>query len=206
MAVDRHTRVVGWLKVTLPLLALAILATLFLLADRIDPDAALPYAEVDVEGLAREPRMTAPTYAGTTSDGAALTLSADEARPATDGTQAGALGLRLQLDTPDGAATSLTAATAVLDEAAREIRLAGGVVVTTSTGYRIETAELDAKLDRSGLQTQTPITATGPAGKLSAGGMTLGQDNRTPAQAPGAYLLVFNGGVRLIYQPGGEGP
>lgn len=206
MAMDRHTQVVGWLKVTLPLLALGILATLFLLADRIDPEAALPYSEVDVEGLAREPRMTAPTYAGTTSDGAALTLSADEARPETDGTEAGALGLRLQLDTPDGAVTKLTTATAVMNSAAQEILLSGGVVVTTSTGYRVETAELAAKMDRSGLQSQTPVTATGPAGDLSAGGMTLGQDNRTPAGAPGAYLLVFNGGVRLVYRPGGQGP
>jgi lipopolysaccharide export system protein LptC len=206
MAMDRHSRAVGWLKITLPLLALAILATLFLLADGIDPDAALPYAEVDVEGLAREPRMTAPTYAGTTSDGAALTLSADEARTATDGTPAGAQGLRLQLDTPDGAATTLTAATAVMNPATQEILLSGGVVITTSSGYRVETAALSAKMDRSGLQTQTPITATGPAGDLSAGGMTLGQDNRTPGGTPGAYLLVFNGGVRLVYQPGGQGP
>jgi hypothetical protein len=29
--------------------------------------------------------------------------------------------------------------------------------------------------------------------------MVLSQDNRTP----GAYVLVFKGGVRLIYQPGG---
>ena len=34
---DRHTRVVGWLKVALPLAALAILSTLFLVARRIDP-------------------------------------------------------------------------------------------------------------------------------------------------------------------------
>jgi lipopolysaccharide export system protein LptC len=206
MATDRHTQIVGWLKLTLPLLALAILATLFLLADRIDPEAALPYAEVDVEGLAREPRMTAPTYAGTTSDGAALTLSADEARPAADGTPAGAQGLRLQLDTPNGAVTNLTAATAVMDAAAQEILLSGGVVVTTSSGYRVETAELAARMDRSGLQTQTPVTATGPAGDLSAGRMTLGQDNPTQGGTPGGYLLVFNGGVRLVYQPGGRGP
>ena len=82
---DRHTRVVGWLKVALPPAALAILSTLFLVARRIDPEAALPYAEVDVEDLAREPRMTAPTYAGLTSDGAALTLSAKEARPVAEG-------------------------------------------------------------------------------------------------------------------------
>lgn len=199
MAIDRHSRMVGWLKIVLPLLALVILATLFLLSDRIDPEAALPYAEVDVEGLAREPRMTAPTYAGTTSDGAALTLVASEARPGTESAAAGAKEPRLRLETPDGATTDLSAASAMLDETGREIVLAGGVTVTTSTGYRLETAEMTAQMDRSGLQSNVTVTATGPAGEIVSGGMTLAEDSRTP----GAYLLVFNGGVRLIYRPGG---
>jgi lipopolysaccharide export system protein LptC len=196
---DRHTRVVGWLKVALPLTALAILSTLFLVARRIDPEDALPYAEVDVEGLAREPRMTAPTYAGTTSDGAALTLSAAEARPATATTPAQALTLRLELSTPDGAQTLLVAGTARLDDAAREMLLSGGVTVTTSTGYRLDTAEVAARLDRTGLESRSPVTATGPAGEIRADRMELRQDNRTQ----GGYVLVFNGSVRLVYQPGG---
>lgn len=196
---DRHTRLVGWLKVALPLTALAILSTLFLVARRIDPEAALPYAEVDVEDLAREPRMTAPTYAGTTEDGAALTLSASEARPAADGTPAKAAGLRLELATPDGGRTELLAAEAVMDDATRQVHLSGGVVLTTSSGYRLETAEVAAKLDRTGLESRAPVVATGPAGEIRADGMVLSQDNRTP----GAYVLVFKGSVRLVYQPGG---
>ena len=42
---DLHSRLVTWAKVALPLAALAILSTLFLLADRIDPTAAIPYAD-----------------------------------------------------------------------------------------------------------------------------------------------------------------
>lgn len=196
---DTHTRVVAWLKVILPLAALAMLSTLFLLARRIDPEDALPYAEVDVEDLAREPRMTAPTYAGTTSDGAALTLSADEARPATEGAPAKAATLRLDLATPDGAQTMLVAAMATLENATREVLLSGGVTVTTSSGYRLETAEMAAKLDRTGLESRAPVTATGPVGEIRADRMVLRQDNRTP----GSYVLVFNGDVRLVYQPGG---
>ncbi len=196
---DRHTRVVGWLKVALPLSALAILSTLFLVAHRIDPEAALPYAEVDVEDLAREPRMTSPTYAGMTSDGAALTLSADEARPSSDGAPANAAALRLELATPDGARTELLAAEARMDPVAREVVLSGGVVVTTSSGYRLETADMAARLDRTGLESRAPVTATGPAGDIRADRMVLSQD----AQTPGAYVLVFNGSVRLVYQPGG---
>lgn len=197
---DRHTRLVGWLKVVLPLAALAILSTLFLVARRIDPEAALPYAEVDVEDLAREPRMTAPTYAGTTSDGSALTLSADEARPAAEGAPAEAAGLRLELAAPDGSRTDLTAVTARMDTEAREIVLSGGVSVTTTSGYRLETAEMVAKLDRTGLESRAPVTANGPAGDIRADRLLLRQDDQTP----GAYVLVFNGDVRLVYQPGGQ--
>lgn len=196
---DTHTRVVGWLKVVLPLAALAILSTLFLVARRIDPEAALPYAEVDVQGLAREPRMTAPTYAGTTEDGSALTLSAAEARPAAEGAPVAAAGLRLALDTPDGARTEVLAGRAVMSDATREVILSGGVTVSTSSGYRLETAELAAKLDRTGLESRSPVTATGPVGDIRADRMVLSQDARTP----GAYVLVFNGAVRLVYQPGG---
>lgn len=197
--VDRHTRLVGWLKVALPLTALAILSTLFLVARRIDPEAALPYAEVDVEDLAREPRMTAPTYAGTTTDGAALTLSAAEAKPADDQGPASAAAVRLDLATPDGGQTSLLAISAVLDAATRQVLLSGGVTIATSTGYRLETAEVAANLDRSGLESRTAVRATGPAGEIRADGMTLSQD----IQTPGAYVLVFKGAVRLVYQPGG---
>jgi lipopolysaccharide export system protein LptC len=56
-----------------------------------------------------------------------------------------------------------------------------------------------AKLDRSGLESRGEVVATGPAGEIRADRMTLRQDNQTP----GTYLLVFNGGVRLVYRPGG---
>jgi lipopolysaccharide export system protein LptC len=143
--------------------------------------------------------MTAPTYAGTTSDGAALTLVANEARQATDATPAGAQEPRLRLATPDGAITDLSSATAVLDRDGQEIVLSGGVRVNTSSGYQLETAQMVAQMDRSGLQSDTTVKATGPLGEIVSGGMTLSQDSASP----GAYLLVFNGGVRLIYLPGG---
>jgi lipopolysaccharide export system protein LptC len=180
-------------------LALAILATLFLLADRIDPEAALPYAEVDVADRAREPRMTAPSYAGLTADGASLTLKADEARPAAPDAPATARGLLLELETPDGGRTELRSASAEIDQANQRLILTGGVTISTDTGYRLDTAEVLARMDRSGLESPGAVTATGPVGDLAAGGMVLTEDS----QIPGAYVLVFNQGVRLVYQPGG---
>ncbi|NPD14165.1 LPS export ABC transporter periplasmic protein LptC [Xinfangfangia sp. D13-10-4-6] len=213
---DRHSRLVGWLKVALPLSALALLSTMFLLADRIDTDAAIHYAQVDVEDLARDPRMTTPTYAGTTSDGAAITMTATAARPATGTRSAGASDVTVRLDMPGGGSTDIRAKEAVLDTAASQLRLTGGVGIDTSSGYHIVTDVLTAALDRSGAKSEAPVNATGPQVTLTANSFSLQrQDKATGEQdaqpkvesadtnAVTPYLLVFSGAVKLVYEPGG---
>lgn len=195
---DTYSRLIGWLKIVLPLLALAILSTVFLVARTIDPDDAIPYAEVDVEERLREPRMTAPTYAGLTNDGAALTVTADEARPAgAGGAGPSAMTLNGTLETPDGARTELVAAAGRIDPTARKILLSGGVTVTSSSGWEVQGDTLTADLDATDILMPTAVTATGPAGVVTAEGMRLTKE----AGTEGSYLLVFNGDVKLIYQP-----
>lgn len=193
---NAHSRLVAWAKIVLPLIALAILSTLFLVSRTIDPNDAIPYADVDIEGLARDPRITAPAYAGLTSDGAALSVTAAEARPG-DGQAARADTLVARLDTPDGGRMDIEAGSGVIDNTARQALLEGGVVITSSTGYRIETPALTAGLDETRVETTTGITGTGPLGDLTAGAMLLTAD---PA-APGQYVLVFKDRVKLVYDP-----
>ncbi len=192
-----HSRLVVWAKVTLPLLALALLATLFLFARQIDPTDAIPYAEVDVEERAREPRLTQPTYAGVTADGSALSLSANEVRPDNATGVGTAIGIVGKMQTPDGATTDLTAANAVLDSTAGLMTLKGDVAITTSSGYSIKSDALIADLDQTGLSSPGPVTATSPMGTISADEMLLSQDQKIP----GAYLLVFKGRVKMLYSP-----
>lgn len=192
-----HSRLVVWAKVTLPLLALALLATLFLFSRQIDPTDAIPYAEVDVEERAREPRLTQPTYSGVTADGSALSIAAFEARPDSTTGVATALRIRGVMQTPDGATTDLAAATAVLDSDAGVMTLKGDVAIATSSGYAIKSDVLIANLDRTGLTSPGAVVATSPMGDISAGEMVLSQDPKTT----GAYLLVFKGGVKMLYKP-----
>lgn len=193
-----HSRLVVWLKVVLPLLALAILSTLFLVSRRIDPADAIPYATVDVQDRIREPRMTAPVYAGRTRDGADLTITADVARPNADERTGGtAQAPHAVLLTPDGATTTMVARQGALDNAAGLLRLNGAVVITTSSGYVANSEAMTAALDRSEIISPGAITATGPLGTITAGEMILTED---PAE-PGAYVLVFKNQVKLIYTP-----
>lgn len=192
-----HSKLVAWAKVTLPLLALGLLATLFLFSRKIDPTDAIPYADVDVEERAREPRLTMPTFAGVTSDGSALSIAATEARPDSATGVGTALAIMGKLETPDGARIDMMAAKGVLNTEAGLMTLDGGVSLTTTTGYAIKTQTLVAKLDQTSLISPDAVTATTPMGQLQAGEMSLTQD---PKQAK-AYLLVFKGHVKLLYTP-----
>lgn len=194
-----HSRLVFWLKILLPLASLVILSTLFLLSRDIRPEDAIPYADVDVEDRLRSPRLTAPDFAGMTEDGAALSLKAAEARLAgQDGDNSGdVLDMVGQLDTPDGIRTELRAHQARLDQENRRMILEGGVVVISSSGYRIETPGLSVALDRTSLESLGKVTAVAPLFTLQAGALAL----RLADPARGDYVLVFNKGVKMLYVP-----
>jgi lipopolysaccharide export system protein LptC len=195
---DTHSRLIAWLKIVLPLVALVILSTLFLVARVIDPEQAIPYADVDVAERLREPRMTEPTYAGVTDDGSALTLVAAEARPdASDPSSGEATALVGTLETPDGGKTALTAQKARLDGTARRIDLSGGVQIVSPAGWQVQSERMSAMMDVTEVTAPTPVRAEGPAGVVTADAMTL----TSPGETKGRYLLVFNGNVKLVYQP-----
>lgn len=191
-----HSRLVAWLKVILPLAALGLLSTLFLVSRGIAPEDALPYSEVDVEELAREPRLTAPRYSGVTLDGAALSVTAEVARPDMDGGgNASATGLTALLETPDGVTTDIAASDGELDIAASLLTLSGEVRIAASSGYVLTTGALNAALDRTSLVAPGAVAATAPMGRIDADSMQLTSQGDS-------YVLVFNGGVKLVYEPG----
>ncbi|MFC7702728.1 LPS export ABC transporter periplasmic protein LptC [Plastorhodobacter daqingensis] len=194
---NSYSRLVAGLKITLPLVALALLATLFLFSRSIDPSRAIPYAALDVEQLAREPRIFEPEYAGVTEDGAALSIRAQSAqtnpaRPA----QLEATSVEARIDTPDGGFAAITSNSGIIDDVAGEVQLEGAVRVITGTGYRIRTEALSAALDQTRLDSPGEISGEGPPGHFTAGRMALMQ---RPDSSD--YVIIFNGGVRLIYEP-----
>lgn len=188
-----RTRTVRWLRVLLPLAALAILSTLFLFSRGGDGESQIPYADVDAEAMARDPRLVAPEYAGVTADGAQLTLRATEAAPGGEG-GGSAQDLRLDWQRPDGLRADLAAPRAGLADGA--IRLDGGVRMTTSSGWTVKAQSIQAATDRSRIAARDGVQAQAPFGSLSARQMEL-----APDEGQGASILNFSGDVRLIYQP-----
>lgn len=195
---DRHTRLVSWLKVVLPLVALAILSTLFFVAETLDPDAAIPYAEVDVDRILREQGMTQPTFGGVTSDGVRIALSASAVRPDPDiGGRLTGTTLSADLDIPGRGTIEIFSPEGIIDTKSSQAILQGGAVLESSNGFRVETDRIVTSYAEATAEAESRITATGPAGRLTAGSMVL---SRQHGDAPG-YVLVFKDGVQLVYEP-----
>ena len=194
---NAYSRFVFWLKVLLPLGALAILSTLFLVAETLDPDKAIPYADVDVEKLIREQGITKPAFGGVTQSGARISMSADSVRP-DEANQQRFLGEELValVELPKGTRIDVASPIGFINSETREAVLDGGTRLVTSQGYTIETERLTTRYDIVRAESAGTVFATGPGGQITAGRMTLDRDPES-----GDYLLVFKDGVRLIYHP-----
>jgi lipopolysaccharide export system protein LptC len=198
---NSYSRFVALTKLILPIIALGILSTLFLFSRNIDPTQSIPYADVDVEELAREQRIGAPNYAGVTEDGAAISITAKSVRPSQDNAKiVPATGLTAIIEDAMDGRIEIIADDGVIDTDQQFVTLQGGVQILTSTGYIINTAGVTAALNETSVVTDGRITAEGPLGTLNAGQMTL----ETQKGADGSHLLVFKGGVKLIYDPKGS--
>lgn len=192
-----HSRLVAVLKVVLPLVALALLSSLFLFSRGIDPEDAIPYARVDVEDRLADPRMTGAGFAGTTPEGGAITLQAAEAKPGADGAGgASAQAVKGSLTTPDGVTSEIAALRAAFSADGKTVSLSGGVELRSSAGYVIQSEGFDLGVDRSWAESRGKVSAQAPMGQLEAGGLRLDR-----AAGGEDYQMVFNGGVRLLYEP-----
>lgn len=195
---DTYSRMVRWLKVAMPLAALAILSTLFFVAETLDPDAAIPYAKVDVERLLREQGVTRPAFGAVTEDGVAISLSAEAIRPSAEqrdrltGTE-----LSATLTWPDSAYIDIESPEGIVDVTKGEAILQGGARLQSSTGYTVTSDRIVAGINEASVMSDGVINATGPAGTITAGRMELTRQTN----ADGGYLLVFKDGVRLLYLP-----
>lgn len=194
----QHSRIVGVLRVVLPLTALVLLSLVFLLARTIDPTQAIPLAAIDVQERARDPRLSGARFAGMTDDGAALVIVTQTARSDPQAAlRLEVTGLDLLIEGAGRETLTARSRNGVLDRGAGQFEMTGELELTASPGYDLRTQRLVGLLDTTRIEAPGPVSGFAPAGEISAGNMRM-QANSTDQAG---YVLVFGGGVRLLYQP-----
>jgi lipopolysaccharide export system protein LptC len=194
----RYSRAVRILKVALPLVALGLMASVFLLT-REETAGGLRFSAADFAALDRGLRLAEPRVTGMTDRGEPFVVRAAWALP--DGPDPELVTLEAveaELVLADGRTVTLKARSGTIRPDARRVSLEGTVVVTTSDGYRAETERAEADLTLGTLTVPERVVATGPLGRIEADRLTaVRRDDGVREET-----VLFEGRVRVVWQPG----
>lgn len=192
-----YSRLVAWMKIILPLIALGLLSTLFLISRNFDPTKDIPVATIDLEQRAHDLGATNPSFAGMTSGGDQVRLRAISARPEKgDPRRLLAEDVTAELRLTSGAVIDIVSDHADVHQTNYTATLRGNVHVTTTTGFEFGTDLLNSRFDHLFAESPGPVSGSGPAGDLNAGRMVLSTD-----EISGDAHLLFTDGVKLVYTP-----
>ncbi len=198
---DGYSKMVRVFRIAFPLIALLLLASIFLFSNSKIIREGLIIPDAELAELAIGQKITNPHFSGVTKAGDAFSISAEWALP--DAPRPDIIDLHLPVTTIDfqnGRSLRSQSATGHLDLNSNEATLAGGVSLLTSDGYDARSEELLLNFETGNVVSPGPVTAIGPLGSIEAGAMTLTQ-NLDQNLAGGKGVLLFKKGVKLVYIP-----
>jgi lipopolysaccharide export system protein LptC len=199
--VDGYSRLVKITKVILPIVALAMLASIFVLSNNKAIREGLIFTDVEMAELAIGQKVTNPHFSGVTRAGDAFSISAEWALP--DAPAPERIDLNLPstvIDFRDGRTLKARSATGSLNLKTNEAVLQSGVRLATSDGYSAKSERLMMNFRTGNIFSPGPVSATGPVGSIEAGSMQARQDLDQNPNGDKSVLL-FQNGVKLIYIP-----
>lgn len=197
MKVDRYSRMVALLKVSLPLIALGILSTLFLVSRAVDPPSTIPFADSEVQERLTNQQVTGPLYTGMSANGDQIEFIAETVVNSPDdvGTNI-SQNVDVTVDYASGLRATLEANTAETNMSEDRSRLIGDVKIVTSHGYELESELLLVRMTTPDIFSPGPVTGHTPVGPVDAGTM-----HYFVTEGSEGAQLVFTKGVKLIYLP-----
>ncbi len=189
-----YSQFVRWAKVILPLVALSLLATLFLFAERTSGPEGFPLARLDE--LVRDPKLTEPRFSGMFGDRSSIEVSARSVRPSAEPAwDMEVEGISLAV-TADENRMTVVGGLALISGQRQKLDVRGLSRLSVNDQYSIETLGLSFDLPKGTLTSTERLEARTPFGALEAGKMHVSVD--TDQQS---FRLEFTGGVELVYTP-----
>lgn len=198
MASDRlYSQIIGGLKILLPLVAIGSMSTMFLMSKSAPDQTKLPFAQSGLVEKIRDQQLSQPYFSGTMKTGDAISLSAVSIRP--DPEVSGrvlAKNVLTTLSEPSGNQVTLAGASGQYTGASSLLELDQGVQIVSQDGYQFSASDLKLNIETLGMSANGPIQGTGPQGIITADRLEVSRKNPQDG-----FLIVFKGGVKLIYTP-----
>jgi lipopolysaccharide export system protein LptC len=192
-----YSRIVRVLKIFLPLIAIVMLSSIFLLSRGNKSTNAIPFATFELEQRIKDQQVSKPIYTGTNEAGddvriSAQTLKQDETLD--DVAHLDAVNVLITSDAkPD---VTLTSDNGTVFRNQGKVHLLGSVFVANTDGYQMTSPEAWIYDRGVKIVAHGPVNGLGPATKLQAGHMEMNRQTKG-----GPMQIHFTGGVSVVYDP-----
>lgn len=184
----RHSTIVRRMRLLLPIAALGVVVILMTWKSENTPVVAVPREEISPQTVSQN-ELINPKFQSEDTSGQPYSITADKATQNAEDMDT----LQLQKPVADitlksGGWVSLKAATGQYKQEGRDLSLDGQVEIHHDSGYEIQTQKMNIDVKDQIITSDTPITGHGPAGEISASGLSVDGNNKT---------VIFNGPAKL---------
>lgn len=193
-----HSRVVTILKLGLPLVALALVASVFLVQTDDRLGGSIAFSDADLAELGHGLSLRNSVFTGTTRSNDRFRFTAALVVPdAAPPKRAAITTLDGSLDLTDGPTVTLAADTGDLDIASQRLDISGNVRITSSDGYDLVADKATIDLVSGSFVAGDDVRTTGPVGVITSGNLHVTPDASTGQ----ARRFSFSNGVHVVYDP-----
>ncbi len=197
-----YSRSVYFLKIVLPMIAIGLLATVFLFTTERTIPGGLNFSPADLDSLESGMQVISPRFSGSSENGDVYSFSASRILPDNPKPKiVTAESLSGQISFLQGTTMLLNAGKAVFQLEDRTMNLFDGMTIVFSDGFRAHAEQMFADLRNGSLETVGTVTATSPMGDIEAGKLRVvtteenGEENR---------MIWFEDGVTLHLKTSSE--
>ena len=196
-----RSRLVGYLKIALPLLATGLMSTVFLFQQPDEIAGGITFSEDDRDTMRDGLAVYSPKFSGLGPSGNRFFVEATKAVP--DSGQnpnfVSLVDLSGRTEYTSGLTVNLRAARGRANLPEQVMELEGGLRILTSNGYEGLTNGGSANLETGTFQSSGPVTLTGPIGTLEAGVMQIVVETLETGKQN--QVFTFEKGVKLTLNP-----
>ena len=193
---DRHSLLVGTMKVMLPALAAGIVLVLIAWPRLVPQDRDF---RLSVSDLASEEvdnlTMVNPRYRSRDEQNRPFTVVAERAVQASSGAdQVELFAPQAEMTLNDGSWVTVTAAQGVYNRKSEHLQLHNGVQLFHDRGFQFETPKAEVDLKAGTAQSDAPVNGHGPEGQIEAQGFHI-LDNGARIIFKGKSHMTIRGSV-----------
>lgn len=193
-----YSRFIGYTKIALPLIAIAVLSSVFLLQEKDEIAGGVTFSEDDRDTMRDGLAVYNPRFSGVNLNGDRFFMEAQKATPdGSDTKEVALVDLDGRTDYASGLTVFLKASRGFADLPGQTLDLTDGVRLRTSDGFEGVMNTLKADLETGLIVSEMPVRLTGPRGLLEAGSMrieTIPDENGIENQ-----VFSFENGVTLSF-------